>query len=100
MVMFRGSPTFSTALARGSLRPAIYARPVSSTIDKDHPDYTVYSGDWDVCRIYQPLGGGPDSMRWFWSMTVNGLDLGTLGRSRWRILARGMPGRRWGFRRR
>ena len=26
--------------------------------------------------------------------------LGTLGRSRWRILARGMTGRRWGFRRR
>ena len=55
----------------GSLRPAIYARPVSSTIDKDRPDYTVYSGDWDVGRIYQPRGG-PDSMRWFWSMTVNG----------------------------
>ena len=27
-------------------------------------------------------------------------DLGILGRSRWRILPRGMTGRRWGFRRR
>jgi len=68
--MFRGSPTFSTALARGLVETRNLS-PVSSTIDKDRPDYTVYSGDWDVGRIYQPRGG-PDSMRWFWSMTVNG----------------------------
>ena len=40
-------------------------------IDKDRPDYTVYSGEWDVGRIYQTRGG-PDSLRWFWSLTVNG----------------------------
>jgi hypothetical protein len=33
-------------------------------IDKDHPDYIVYSGEWDVGRIYETRGG-PDSMRWF-----------------------------------
>jgi hypothetical protein len=32
---------------------------LGSGIDKDRPDYTVYSGDWDVGRIYQTRGG-PD----------------------------------------
>jgi hypothetical protein len=40
-------------------------------IDKDRLDYTVYCGGWDDGRIYQTRGG-PDSLRWFWSMTVNG----------------------------
>jgi hypothetical protein len=40
-------------------------------IDKDRQDYSVYSGEWEVGRIYQTRGG-PDSLRWFWSMTVNG----------------------------
>jgi hypothetical protein len=40
-------------------------------IDKDRPDYTVYCGGWDIDRIYQTRGG-PDSLRWFWSLTVNG----------------------------
>ena len=31
----------------------------------------MYSGGWDVGRIYQTRGG-PDSLRWFWSLTVNG----------------------------
>jgi hypothetical protein len=38
---------------------------------KDRPDHTVYCGGWDVGRIYQTRGG-PDSLRWLWSMTVNG----------------------------
>ena len=29
----------------------------------------MYSGGWDVGRIYQTRG---DSLRWFWSLTVNG----------------------------
>jgi hypothetical protein len=37
---------------------------LSSGIDKDRPDYTVYCGGWDVGRIYQTRGG-PDSLRWF-----------------------------------
>ena len=44
---------------------------LGSGIDKDRPDYTVYCGRWDVARIYETRGG-PDSLRWFWSMTVNG----------------------------
>jgi hypothetical protein len=32
---------------------------------------TVYCGGWEVGRIYQTRGG-PESLRWFWSMTVNG----------------------------
>jgi hypothetical protein len=52
--------------------PSSCARPgLGSGIDKDRLDYTVYSGQWDVGRIYQTRGG-PDSLRWFWSMTVNG----------------------------
>ena len=35
------------------------------------PDYTVLSGEWEIGRIYQTRGG-PNSLRWFWSMTVNG----------------------------
>src|SRR5258708_17566949 len=44
---------------------------LGSGIDKDRPDYTMYCGEWAVGRIYQTRGG-PDSLRWFWSMTVNG----------------------------
>ena len=40
-------------------------------IDKDRPDYTVYCGDWMIGRIYETRGG-PDSLRWFWSLTLNG----------------------------
>jgi hypothetical protein len=44
---------------------------LGSGIDEDRADYTVYCGGWDVGRIYENRGG-PDSLRWFWSMTVNG----------------------------
>ena len=40
-------------------------------IDKDRPDYTIYSGGWAVGRIYETRGG-PDRLRWFWSFTVIG----------------------------
>jgi hypothetical protein len=40
-------------------------------IDKDRPDYGVYSGQWEIGRIYQTRGG-PESLRWFWSMNANG----------------------------
>ena len=29
--------------------------------DKDRPDYTIYSGDWAVGRIYETRGG-PDRL--------------------------------------
>jgi hypothetical protein len=44
---------------------------LGSGIDKDRPDYTVHSGQWDVGRIYR-IRGDPDHLRWFWSLTVNG----------------------------
>jgi hypothetical protein len=39
-------------------------------IDKDRQDFTVYCGAWAVGRIYETRGG-PDHLRWFWSMTVD-----------------------------
>jgi hypothetical protein len=44
---------------------------LSSGIHKDRPDYIVSTGHWDIGRIYQDRGG-PENMRWFWSMNVNG----------------------------
>ena len=45
---------------------ALKLRPtgLGSGIDKDRPDYSVYTGEWAVGRIYQTRGG-PDSLRWF-----------------------------------
>ena len=66
---------------------ALKLRPsgLGSGIDKDRPDYTVVTGEWEIGRIYQTRGG-PDSLRWFWSLTVNGPmtrsdRVATLGRS-------------------
>ena len=42
---------------------------LGSGIDKDRPDYTVVTGEWEVGRIYETRGG---HLRWFWPMTVNG----------------------------
>ena len=39
-------------------------------IDKDRPDYTVYSGEWAIGRIYETRA--VPTLRWFWSLTVNG----------------------------
>jgi hypothetical protein len=44
---------------------------LGSGIDKDRSDFTVVTGEWEVGRIYETRGG-PDNLRWFWSMTVNG----------------------------
>ena len=51
---------------------ALKLRPtgLGSGIDKDWPDYTVVTGESEVGRIYQTRGG-PDSLRWFWSLTIN-----------------------------
>ena len=32
--------------------------------------YFVFTGEWEIGRIYQTRGG-PDSLRWFCSMTVD-----------------------------
>ena len=42
-----------------------------SGIGKDRPDYIVVTGEWEVGRIYETRGG-PDNLRWFWSLTVSG----------------------------
>jgi hypothetical protein len=57
----------STALTALTMRPT----GLGSGINKDRADYTVLTGQWDVGRIYETRGG-PDSLRWFWSLTVNG----------------------------
>lgn len=44
---------------------------LGSGIDKDRPDYTVFTGEWEIGRIYKTRGG-PDSLRWFWSLTIKG----------------------------
>ena len=46
-----------------TIRPSGLASPG----DKDRQDFTVYCGEWAVGRIYEQRGG-PDSMRWFWSL--------------------------------
>jgi hypothetical protein len=57
---------------KGAVMP-LKLRPtgLGAGIDKDRPDYTVFCGGWVIGRIYQTRGG-PDSLRWFWSLTVNG----------------------------
>ena len=52
---------------------ALKLRPtgLGSGIDKDRLDYTVFTGEWEIGRIYQTRGG-PDNLRWFWSMNANG----------------------------
>jgi hypothetical protein len=52
---------------------ALTMRPtgLGSGIDKDRQDYTVYTGGWDIGRIYE-VRGGPEHLRWFWSFTLNG----------------------------
>ena len=42
---------------------------LGSGIDKDRPDFTIYSGEWAIGRIYETRGG-PDRLRRFWSFTV------------------------------
>ena len=72
------SPTPENRAAQGScsaksLRMPHKLRPtgLGSSLDKDRADYPVHCGGWDVGRIYETRGG-PDSLRRFWSMTVNG----------------------------
>ena len=44
---------------------------LGSGIDKDRPDYSVYTGEWEIGRIYE-VRGGPDHLRRFWSFTLHG----------------------------
>jgi hypothetical protein len=46
-----------------SLRPTDLASPV----DRDRLDYTVFSGEWAIGRIYEDRGALP-ALRWFWAL--------------------------------
>ena len=43
------------------------ATELASPIDQHRRDFTVYSGDWAIGRIYEQRGS-PESLRWFWSL--------------------------------
>jgi hypothetical protein len=43
---------------------------LQSPVDKDCADYTIFSGEWAMGRIYEQRGG-PKALRWFW--TVQGV---------------------------
>jgi hypothetical protein len=53
--------------------PLEFVRPtrVRTGVQKDRPDYIVYSGQWAVGRIYKTRGVRPEHA-WFWSMYANG----------------------------
>jgi hypothetical protein len=59
--------------SNGSGLMALKLRPtgLGSGIDKDRQDYPVYTGGWDIGRIYETRGG-PEHLRWFWSFAVQG----------------------------
>jgi hypothetical protein len=40
---------------------------LSSSVDRDRLDYTVFSGEWAIGRIYEDRGALPP-LRWFWAL--------------------------------
>jgi hypothetical protein len=34
---------------------------------KDHADYLIFCGGWDIGRICE-IRGGPEHLRWFWAL--------------------------------
>jgi uncharacterized protein (DUF736 family) len=61
----------NTRLIRRVMPLKLRATGLGSGIDKDRPDYPVYSGEWEIGRIYQTRGG-PESLRWFSSLIITG----------------------------
>ena len=69
---------------------------LGSGIDKERPDYTIVTGEWEVGRIYETRGG-PDSLRWFWSLTgpmTRSDRVATLEEAKTQFRRAGTPGRR------
>ena len=71
---------------------------LGSGIDKDRTDYAIYCGGWAVGRIYETRGG-PEHLRWFWSLTVTGPmtrsdKVATLEEAKHSSRKAGTPGRR------
>ena len=46
-----------------TLRPTDLASPV----DRDRLDYTLFSGEWAIGRIYEDRGALP-ALRWYWAL--------------------------------
>ena len=40
---------------------------VESPVDKIRQDFTIFSGRWEMGRIYEDRSG-PLNLRWFWSL--------------------------------
>ena len=40
---------------------------LSSPVDKDRADYTIFSGEWAMGRIYEQHGGA-ERLKFFWSL--------------------------------
>jgi hypothetical protein len=56
---------------------------VASAVDKDREDYAVFSGEWEMGRIYEECGS-PHHLRWYWSLhgiLGKPLDIRTDGRA-------------------
>src|SRR3954469_14358789 len=34
---------------------------------KDHADYLIFCGGWNIGRIYE-IRSGPEELRWFWAL--------------------------------
>jgi hypothetical protein len=57
--------------ARSMPRRSAVQRSLAVTLRQGRPDYTVYTGGWDIGRIYE-VRGGPNDLRWFWSFALHG----------------------------
>ena len=67
---------------------------LSSGIDKDRQDFTIYSGGWAMGRIYQQRGG-PESTHWF--LSLHGIfgkpvDMRTAGQAKVQFETAGVGG--------
>ncbi len=38
---------------------------------KDHADYLIFCGGWNIGRIYE-IRSGPEHLRWFWALHFPG----------------------------
>jgi hypothetical protein len=38
---------------------------------KDHADYLIFCGGWNIGRIYE-IRSGPEELRWFWALHFPG----------------------------
>ena len=43
----------------------------SSGYYKDHADYLIFCGGWNIGRIYE-IRSGPEELRWFWALHFPG----------------------------